>query len=186
MWGNAADVFPGADARNRRRCEIGCYGMVFMGGERTPTREWAPMYMSDADARRGESNDPIFSILLQVALNEEVKSLPWGTECWIIYKQLQRLFAMQTLDEFAYYHALLLPELQQLTDEQPFRGIRHVFERLGLISRCLRIYIRRAGLNDRMSSLLEAGDAVHKIRKIIDQEVYKSNHISKNGVSLSC
>ncbi len=103
---------------------------------------------------------------------EEVKSLEWGPECWIVYKQLQRLFAMRTIDEFACYHTLLLPELQQLTDAPPFREIRSVCERLGLISRCLRIYLRRDNLNERMASLLEAREALQQMRKVINDEVY--------------
>ena len=49
-----------------------------------------------------------------------------------------------------------------------------LFQRLIFIRRIMRTYIRRDSLNDRMSSLLEAGDAIYKMRKVID-EVYNQS-----------
>ena len=109
---------------------------------------------------------------------EEVKSFEWGTQCWVIYKQLQQIFAMQTIDEIANFTTFFVPELQYLPNQQPFRDVKIVFQRLVLIRRILRTYIRRDGLNDRMSSLLEASEAIDKMRKVID-EVYNQSFVEE-------
>ncbi len=100
---------------------------------------------------------------------EEVKSFKYGEDTWLMYEELRRLFRIRTLSEIADYHCQ--PTFDELTPDNPHAPIvLRICQRLGIVTRLLRIYLKREGLNDRLSSLLEATSTIETINKFIERE----------------
>lgn len=104
-----------------------------------------------------------------VSVIEEVKNLKKGKEISLIYKEFYRLFQMCTLSAIADYH----PHLdggEFAQDDFHSSIILRICQRLSIITRLLRIYLKREGLNDRLSSLLEASSTIESISRFAAQE----------------
>ncbi len=100
---------------------------------------------------------------------EEARSLRNGKEVCLIYEEFRRLFCICTLSAVADYHCQLnTNEFAQ--DNHHTSIILRVCQRLSTITRLLRIYLKREGLNDRLTSLLEASSTIDTISKFTMQE----------------
>ncbi len=105
----------------------------------------------------------------------ETKELKYGTDYMLVYQEFYHLFKIRTIPEMAHYRCTLSPDqftsvtrTQAMAAHQYIFALPKVFERLGSITRNIKIYLRRDILNDRLSSLLEANDSIQKMRKFID------------------
>ncbi len=99
---------------------------------------------------------------------EGASTLIFGKDLYSIYTELYRLLSVNSIDEIAHYQ-YPLSESQFAPDNEFARIILDIFEELGSISRILRIYLRRQGLQDRLSSLLEAISAIDKATRFLEQ-----------------
>lgn len=100
---------------------------------------------------------------------KEVKSFKFGKDTWLIYEELRRLFRTRTLSDIADYHCHLI--INELTPENLHALIvLRICQKLGMVTRLLRIYLKREGLNDRLSSLLEASSTIESLHKFIERE----------------
>ncbi len=105
----------------------------------------------------------------------ETRALKHGTDYMLIYQEFYHLFKIRTISEMAHYRCTLsLHQFTSTTRKQATAAYQYiftlpkVFERLGSITRNIKIYLRRDTLNDRLSSLLEANDSIQKMRKFIE------------------
>ncbi len=106
---------------------------------------------------------------------KEVKSFRYGKDTWLTYDELRRLFRIRTLSEIADYHCRLTPN--ELTPENPHAPIvSRICQRLGMVTRLLRIYLKREGLNDRLSSLLDVSSTIESLHKFIEREYATNFH----------
>jgi outer membrane protein assembly factor BamB len=104
---------------------------------------------------------------------KEVKSFKFGKDTWLIYEELRRLFCIRTLSDIADYHCQLV--INELTPENLHALIvSRICQELGTVTRWLRIYLKREGLNDRLSSLLEASNKIELLDGFIERE-YATN-----------
>ncbi|MBV9692048.1 MAG: VCBS repeat-containing protein [Ktedonobacteraceae bacterium] len=100
---------------------------------------------------------------------EDMKSLKYGNDNWMIYTELRHLFTIRTIDDIAHYQYVL--ELDQfLPTNELAPTVLNVFNRLSSISRILRVYLRRDSVNDRVSSLLEATRAIDMMNSFVERE----------------
>ncbi len=100
---------------------------------------------------------------------DEVKSLKNGKEIWLLYEEFRRLFRICTLSAIADYRFQL--EGSAFAEEGLHASvILRIYQRLDTITRPLRIYQRREGLNDRLSSLLEASRNVESSATFAERE----------------
>ncbi len=99
---------------------------------------------------------------------EEATGLDFSRDVRTIYAELCRLLVLRTIAEIAQYQCSL-NENQFAADNKFARIILDIFEKLSSISRVLRIYLRREGLPDRLSGLLEAITAIDKVIKYLER-----------------
>jgi outer membrane protein assembly factor BamB len=104
-----------------------------------------------------------------VSVLEEVQSLKMGRETFLIYEEFQRLFHICTLNAVADYQPQL-DAYEFASDNVHAATILRIFQRLSDVTRLLRIYLKREGLNDRLSSLLEASSRIESISKFAVRE----------------
>jgi len=95
---------------------------------------------------------------------EETTGLVFSSDVRTIYAELCRLLTIRSISDIAQYQCLLT-ENQFTPDNEFARIILDVLRKLSSISRALRIYLRREGLPDRLSSLLAAIAAIDKMNK---------------------
>jgi outer membrane protein assembly factor BamB len=104
-----------------------------------------------------------------VRILEEIKSIMNGKEMFLIYEEFQRLFHICTLNAVADYHPHL--DMSEFAHDNFHASIiLRICQRLSIITRLLRIYLKREGLNDRLSSLLEASSTIESISKFAARE----------------
>jgi outer membrane protein assembly factor BamB len=100
---------------------------------------------------------------------EEVESLRNGKEISLIYKEFQRLSHICTLNAVADYNPQL--DANEFAHDNFHASIiLRICQHLSMITRLLRIYLKREGLNDRLSSLFEASRTIESISKFAARE----------------
>jgi outer membrane protein assembly factor BamB len=104
-----------------------------------------------------------------VGVLEEVKSLRNGNETCLIYEEFRRLLRICTISAVADYHTHL--DANEFVPENIHASIiLRICQRLSIVTRLLRIYLKREGINDRLSSLLEASSTIENIAKFAARE----------------
>jgi AAA+ ATPase superfamily predicted ATPase len=118
----------------------------------------------------GHLNDANVLEKLEQAMQalEETRSLRYGEETWMIYNELRRLFNTRTVDDIAQYQSTLTPN--PATNNKYFPIVSHIVHQLNSITRKLKIYLGRDSLDDRLTGLLEAIDAIDKMYRAIERE----------------
>jgi hypothetical protein len=97
------------------------------------------------------------------------ENLLYGKDIRLIYAELFRLFALETLEEISDYQCEL-QESQFHRNNQFARNVLPVFKELSTISRPLKMYFRREDLQDRLNGLLEAIEVVNRLPAFLDQQ----------------
>jgi len=116
------------------------------------------------------NNDNVLERLQQlVKALEGASALIYGKENRSIYAELYRLFTIDRIDDIASYQCSLNSN-QLSTDNQLAQITIGVLDKLGSISRPLRIYLKRESVQDRLSSLLETSEAIGKMNKYLEQQ----------------
>jgi outer membrane protein assembly factor BamB len=99
---------------------------------------------------------------------EEASGLVFSRDVRTIYAELCHLLTMRSIADIAQYQCPL-SENQFAPDNEFAPIILEVFKKLNSISRALRIYLRREGLPDRLSSLLDTIAAIDKMNRDLEQ-----------------
>ncbi len=99
---------------------------------------------------------------------EETKSLLQGAETWLIYDNLRQILMLHTVEDIAHYQSKFAAE--QPGASEHLLVTARICNRLSAITRILRIFLRRADLNDRLASLLEASAAIEAMHKFVERE----------------
>ncbi|HEX3640307.1 MAG TPA: ATP-binding protein, partial [Ktedonobacteraceae bacterium] len=100
---------------------------------------------------------------------DEASALIYGRENRLIYAEFYRLFTIDRINDIASYQCLL--HSNQFTANNQLAQITlGIFNKLGSISRTLRIYLKREGVQDRLSSLLETIEVIDKTNKYLDRQ----------------
>ncbi len=95
-------------------------------------------------------------------------NLPYGKDLHLLYAELYHLFTLETLQDIANYQSEL--DTGQFNPNNQFaRNILPIFEEFSTLSRPLKMYFRREGLQDRLTSLLEAINAVDCMPEYLEQ-----------------
>jgi hypothetical protein len=115
-----------------------------------------------------EENAPE-KILQVVNALQTTRQFDYGLDVQHIYGELYRLFTIQTVAGIANYRCKLTSD-QFGTGNAFARIVLDVFNRLSIISRPLRMYLWREGVQDQQASLQEAQAAIEQMRKYIDQQ----------------
>jgi len=116
------------------------------------------------------NNDNVLERLQQfVKALEGASALIYGKENRSIYTELYRLFTIDRIDDIARYQCSLSAN-QFVADNQLAQIILGVFEKLGSISRTLRIYLKRESIQDRLSSLFETIEAIDNMNKYLERQ----------------
>ena len=118
---------------------------------------------------RLDDNNVLEYIQCVVNVLENVQSLKNGKEIFLIYEEFQRLFHICTLGAVANYQPQV-DAYEFAPDDFHAATILRIFQRLSDVTRLLRIYLKREGLNDRLSSLLEARSRIESISKFAVRE----------------
>jgi outer membrane protein assembly factor BamB len=99
---------------------------------------------------------------------KEMTMLEYGKDALKLYTELYRLFALNAIDEIALYRCPLTEK-----DFGPGNKLAvialGVIARLNSVTRYLAIYMRREGIYDRLSSLLEAQRAISDVQDFVEQ-----------------
>lgn len=106
---------------------------------------------------------------LQQLINalEATEVLIYGKDIRLIYAELSRLFGIQTLAGIANYQCTL--SVGQFDANNKFaRIIIEVFNKLSIVSRPLKMYLRREGAQDRLASLLETIEAIDQMHIYVE------------------
>jgi len=111
---------------------------------------------------------------LAVATLEDAGMLRYGDESRMIYRELHHLLNIRTIEDMAQYLCTLNQD--QLTGNLHFLVAQRVLLRLNTITRMLRLYLRREGINDRLTLLLEVIDLIDKMNKFLDQEYINNSY----------
>ncbi|HLI08514.1 MAG TPA: PQQ-binding-like beta-propeller repeat protein [Ktedonobacteraceae bacterium] len=115
-----------------------------------------------------EENAPE-KILQVVNALQATRQFDYGLDIQHIYGELYRLFTIQTVAGIANYRCKLSSE--QFGPGNEFAHIiLEVFNKLGIISRPLRMYLWREGVQDQQASLQETLTTIEQMRKFIDQQ----------------
>lgn len=99
----------------------------------------------------------------------------FGSVYYKIYYELYHLHRLRTIDQIAQYRCMLDNTLlESLADKQAlhFDETMEVLHRLNEVTSILRTYLRREGLGDRISSLLEATTAIHILLEDLDDRYF--------------
>jgi outer membrane protein assembly factor BamB len=99
---------------------------------------------------------------------EAASGLVYSRDLCAIYAELCRLLTISSIVDLAQYQCSLNMS-QFIPDNQFAQIILDVFKKLSSISRTLRIYLRREGLPDRLSSLLDAIAAIDNMAEYLEQ-----------------
>lgn len=127
-------------------------------------------YLNAVISMLSDLNDENMLERTQQVINalEEASGLVFSGDLYTIYSELHHLLTIHSIADIAQYQCSL-SESQFAPDNEFARIILDVFGRLSSISRALRIYLRREGLSDRLSGLLDAIAAIDKISKGLEQ-----------------
>ncbi len=100
---------------------------------------------------------------------EETKSLMNGKESYLIYKEFHQLFCICTLSSIAEYSFHL--DTNELVQANLYASVfLRIYQRLGTVTRYLRIYQKREGFDNRLASLLEASRTIENIATFAEKE----------------
>ncbi len=97
------------------------------------------------------------------------ENLLYGKDLRLIYGELHHLFTLETLVDISHYQCEL-HENHFLAKNQFAHNVFPIFNELDTITRLLKMYFRREGLQDQLTSLLEAIDAVDHMHETLDQQ----------------
>lgn len=100
---------------------------------------------------------------------EPVRHMRRGTDIWLICRELQDLFALDTLEDLASYEFHLKPEQVQ-EDNLPAQSFVRIGGRFNTITRSLKTYLRRNDPNDRLNSLLDGLNALDDLQRQVERE----------------
>lgn len=108
---------------------------------------------------------------LQQVINalEATEALIYSKDIRLIYNEISGLLTIQSLAGIANYQCTL--KIGQFDANNKFaRIILDVFEKLSIVSRPLKIYLRREGAQDRLASLLETIEAIDQMHPYVEQQ----------------
>jgi outer membrane protein assembly factor BamB len=116
---------------------------------------------------RGLGDTNVLESLEQVVeALEDMKSLKYGNDSWLIYDELRHLFSLHEIDDIARYQCTM--DASQFIPGNQLAEINlTIFNRLSSITRYLKIYLKRESVNDRLSSLLEANRAIDEMNRFV-------------------
>ncbi|HET9921736.1 MAG TPA: PQQ-binding-like beta-propeller repeat protein [Ktedonobacteraceae bacterium] len=100
---------------------------------------------------------------------EAASTLIYGKDLRLIYTELARLFTIETIAEIADYECAL--KTSYFDPNNKFAQIiLEVFEKLSIVSRPLKMYVRREAIHDRLTSLLETIEALDRMPAYVEQK----------------
>lgn len=100
---------------------------------------------------------------------QATEELIYGKDIHSIYAELYRLFTIQTIAGIANYRSTLNPG--QFNPNNHFAPIiLDIFSKVGIVSRPLKMYLWREGIQDRQASLLETLEAIEQVHKYVEQQ----------------
>lgn len=100
---------------------------------------------------------------------EGISTFIYGKALLLIYSEIYRLFSIETIEEMANYQCSL--RASQFDADNKFAlHILDIFNRLSIINRPLKMYLRREDVQDRMTSLLDTVDALDRAFAYVDQQ----------------
>jgi outer membrane protein assembly factor BamB len=105
------------------------------------------------------SNDNIRERLRETLIAlAQTRSLPYGEFLYRLHQEFFDLHYMRTIEEIAQYKCIIVEKQVMTEDDQKlhFQYTLRALHRLNTIASILRTYLRREGLGDRITSLLEA------------------------------
>lgn len=100
---------------------------------------------------------------------EAAEAFIYGKDIRLIYAELYRLFTIQTIAGIANYQGAL-SEGQFDANNKFARIILEVFNKLSIVSRPLKMYLRRESVQDRLASLLETIEAIDQMHNYLEQQ----------------
>ncbi len=99
----------------------------------------------------------------------EISDRNYGQALFLLYSELYHLFTFETIEEIAHYQCAL--RKSQFDEHNKFAPIiLSIFNELSLISRPLKAYIWREHVQDRLTSLLEALEAIERVYAFIGKQ----------------
>ena len=113
-----------------------------------------------------------------IALEGEVRLFDFGEIMYQIHQEFRNLHRVRTIEEMAQYQCDLRTwrspaEVNEADEETYFNQTFQILFQLNTITDALRIYLRREGLGERISSLLEAEQAIDKLLTGMGTSYYK-------------
>lgn len=102
-----------------------------------------------------------------VPISEEVRSLCYGEDTYLMYRELLRLLKLTSIEDIACYQCFLTSD-QATSSNQHFPVFMEVIKRVSIVPRLLSICLRRNSLTDRLNSLLEAINATNRLHAEVD------------------
>jgi outer membrane protein assembly factor BamB len=99
----------------------------------------------------------------------EIRTLAYGQDSWLLYREFARLLSLHTIEGIADYQCGL--HLNQFSPQNEYVPLTlHILERFDIITRLLTIYLHRTALNDQLNSLLEASAAIEHLQEYLEQQ----------------
>jgi outer membrane protein assembly factor BamB len=131
------------------------------------------------------SIDDILSHLEEVVtiLQGDARLLDYGEVMYELHQEFRNLHRIRTIEEMAQYRCNLqdryLPTRSDQANEETYFDLTlQVLRNLNFVTDALRTYLRRDGLGERISSLLDAERAIDKLSTEIFTNHYKGCHES--------
>jgi hypothetical protein len=126
------------------------------------------------------ASDNVLERLEQVVavMRSEVRQFEYGEIMTQMHQEFRDLHSIRTIDEMAQYSCdirdwSLSAVSEQAEETTYFSRTLQVLQQLNTITGALRIYLRREGLGERISSLLEAEQAIEKLTIEMRTTFYK-------------
>lgn len=103
--------------------------------------------------------------ILQVL--QDMTMLEYGRDALRMYKELSHLFSLKTIEDIGAYSCSLTSEDFRL-DNELAKTFMRVLKQVSIISRYFSIYLRRASVFDRLTSLLDAEKVISEAIKFVE------------------
>ncbi len=115
-----------------------------------------------------DENDPLELLSVATTKLRAIGHLEAGTDTWLIFNELQKLWTLSTLDELARYETHLTAK-QLSSDNEAAQRFWQVFERFSALTRTLKIYLNRYDLTDRLNSLLDGIKVIEELFRLTER-----------------
>jgi len=104
-----------------------------------------------------------------VQVLDAVRHIRWGSDLWLLCRELHELFALTTFEDLAAYEFRLKREQLQ-SDHLAALAFLRIGERFTTITRTLKTYLRRDGPNDQLNSLFDGIKSIETLQLLVEQE----------------